>query len=199
VIGNDIVDLAEAKKASNWKRNGFLGKVFTLKEQKCISNFESPDLMVWLLWSMKESAYKIFVQENFRSFLAPLKFECSLEKCSGEYFSGKVVFENKNYSTNSFASADKISTIAYLDKTFPENFISSNFEFSADTFLTRKYEMLSKFFPGVSKFIKKASEELSIKKDDLNVPFLFYKGKYLKSSISFSHHGRYGAYAAEFF
>jgi phosphopantetheinyl transferase (holo-ACP synthase) len=33
VIGNDIVDLALARKESNWKRPGYLNKIFTTKEQ----------------------------------------------------------------------------------------------------------------------------------------------------------------------
>jgi hypothetical protein len=32
VIGNDIVDLALARKESNWKRPGYLNKIFTTKE-----------------------------------------------------------------------------------------------------------------------------------------------------------------------
>ena len=33
MVGNDIVDLAEAKKASNWQRPRFLEKLFTPNEQ----------------------------------------------------------------------------------------------------------------------------------------------------------------------
>jgi hypothetical protein len=40
VIGNDIVDLA-ARKESNWKRPGYLNKIFTTKEQLLISSAES--------------------------------------------------------------------------------------------------------------------------------------------------------------
>ena len=37
MIGNDIVDLALAQKESNWKRKGFLDKIFTLQEQLFIN------------------------------------------------------------------------------------------------------------------------------------------------------------------
>jgi hypothetical protein len=33
MIGNDVVDLALAQKESNWKRKGFLNKLFTSVEQ----------------------------------------------------------------------------------------------------------------------------------------------------------------------
>jgi phosphopantetheinyl transferase (holo-ACP synthase) len=53
VIGNDIVDLALARKESNWKRPGYLNKIFTTKEQLLISSAENPNTMVWNLWSRK--------------------------------------------------------------------------------------------------------------------------------------------------
>ena len=34
MIGNDIVDLDLARKESNWKRKGFLDKIFSLQEQQ---------------------------------------------------------------------------------------------------------------------------------------------------------------------
>ena len=58
MIGNDIVDLELAAVQSNWRRKGFLEKVFTASEREIISSGEDPDLTVWLLWSMKEAAYK---------------------------------------------------------------------------------------------------------------------------------------------
>ena len=36
MIGNDIIDLAETRLRSNWKRPGFLEKVFSVEEQKII-------------------------------------------------------------------------------------------------------------------------------------------------------------------
>ena len=33
MIGNDIIDLDVAKTESNWKRKGFLDKIFTANEQ----------------------------------------------------------------------------------------------------------------------------------------------------------------------
>jgi len=57
MIGNDIVDLELALKESNWKRKGFLNKIFTNEEQLLISSAINPEIMVWNLWSRKEAAY----------------------------------------------------------------------------------------------------------------------------------------------
>ena len=63
MIGNDIVDLKLASIQSNWQRKGFLNKVFTKKEQTLILNASNSFEMVWLLWSIKESAYKVYIQQ----------------------------------------------------------------------------------------------------------------------------------------
>ncbi|MFL1895295.1 4'-phosphopantetheinyl transferase superfamily protein [Aquimarina sp. 2-A2] len=58
MIGNDLVDLAAAKAQSNWKRSGWLNKIFTAQEQDQILQAPAPDRMVWHQWSRKEAAYK---------------------------------------------------------------------------------------------------------------------------------------------
>jgi hypothetical protein len=59
VIGNDIVDLALARKESNWKRPGYLNKIFTTKEQLLISSAENP--IPWYgIYGVGKAAYKIY-------------------------------------------------------------------------------------------------------------------------------------------
>jgi phosphopantetheinyl transferase (holo-ACP synthase) len=69
LIGNDIVDLNRAAKESNWKRKGYLEKIFTAHERFLIHSAKDPEIMVWLLWTMKESVYKVCSKESkIRSF-----------------------------------------------------------------------------------------------------------------------------------
>ncbi|MDT0294261.1 4'-phosphopantetheinyl transferase superfamily protein [Mesonia ostreae] len=58
MIGNDVVDLHMTKQESNWQRPRFLEKIFTKGEQAKIISDKDPNFLVWLFWSMKESAYK---------------------------------------------------------------------------------------------------------------------------------------------
>ncbi|RZM18358.1 MAG: 4'-phosphopantetheinyl transferase superfamily protein, partial [Pedobacter sp.] len=53
MIGNDIVDLLQASKDSDWNRKGYLDKIFTEEEQFLIASEMHSSLVVWLLWSMK--------------------------------------------------------------------------------------------------------------------------------------------------
>ena len=78
MIGNDLVDLKLANIQSNWQRKGFLDKLFTPKEQVYILNADNPFETVWLLWSMKESAYKLYLQQGATRFFNPLKVNCEI-------------------------------------------------------------------------------------------------------------------------
>jgi phosphopantetheinyl transferase (holo-ACP synthase) len=112
MIGNDIVDLALAQKESNWKRKGFLNKIFTKNEQLLIFNAKNPEVMVWNLWSRKEAAYKIYNRQTQIRGYFPLQLECfDLEIINGIPF-GKVVIKDIVYYTKTEITAEFIHTIA---------------------------------------------------------------------------------------
>lgn len=112
MIGNDIVDLALAQKESNWKRNGFLNKIFTQHEQLYISKSENPTVMVWNLWTRKEAAYKIYNRQTQIRGYFPLQLECfDLDSIDGIIF-GKVVIKDQIYYTKTEVKSEFIYTIA---------------------------------------------------------------------------------------
>ncbi len=125
MIGNDIVDLALAKKESNWKRARYLDKIFTVHEQNLIHLAENQDVIIWNLWSRKEAAYKIFNRQTRIRAFNPTQFECiyTNENC------GQVQYKNEIYYTKTTIDNDQIHTIAtvealYFDKI---NFIKDDY------------------------------------------------------------------------
>lgn len=112
MIGNDVVDLALARKESNWKRKGYLNKIFTQKEQLLITNAMNPELMIWNLWTRKEAAYKIYNRETGIRGYFPLQIECSYQT---ENF-GSVTIKGNVYFTKTIFSATYIHTIAVSKK-----------------------------------------------------------------------------------
>lgn len=122
MIGNDIVDLALAKKESNWKRNRFLDKIFTETEQLLILLSENPEIMVWNLWSRKEAAYKIYNRETGISGFFPLQLECSFEN----EILGTVSIKGEVYFTQSKIENDSIYTIAVVEKEYFKKIKSIN-------------------------------------------------------------------------
>ena len=120
MIGNDIVDLALARKESNWKRKGFLDKIFTSKEQYLILNSKNPEIMVWNLWSRKEAAYKIYNRQTGIRGYIPLQLECSFDNEN----SGIVICNGYKYYTQTTITNEAIHTIAvekevYFKQVFP--------------------------------------------------------------------------------
>ncbi len=122
MIGNDIVNLALAKQESNWKRKGYLDKIFTIKERLLITNAENPEVMVWNLWSRKEAAYKIYNRETGKRGFYPLLLECLYDNET----SGKVVIQNKSYFTKTTLENNAIYTIAVTHKKYFQKIKSIN-------------------------------------------------------------------------
>ncbi|RQO70067.1 phosphopantetheinyl transferase [Pedobacter sp. KBW06] len=112
MIGNDIVDLLQADAESNWRRKGYLQKVFSSEEQQLIHSASNPCQMVWLLWSMKEAVYKIHSRKKNWQAFAPGKLYCSEVKISGQCASGVVTCQRIRYFTQSSLCPDFIHTIA---------------------------------------------------------------------------------------
>lgn len=114
MLGNDIVDLNLAKIQSNWRRKNYLDKIFTVEEQLLITSAKKPDEMVWLLWSMKESAYKIHNRKTSIRDFAPKSLSCTIH--ANTY--GMVSIHNCQYFTQSNVQSAFIHTIAtpFYDK-----------------------------------------------------------------------------------
>ena len=112
MIGNDIVDLRQAEQDSNWNRKGYLDKIFTDEEQFLITSDMHPSLMVWLLWSMKESAYKISSRATKLRTFAPIKLRCNNLIIHGGKATGNVLYEDSVYFTETVFNDNYVHTTA---------------------------------------------------------------------------------------
>lgn len=120
MIGNDVIDLGQARLESDWTRKGFLEKLFTFAEREVIQNAVDPELYVWLFWSMKEAAYKIYNrQTGLRAFM-PHQLECTIDRCGKENYQGRVAVKGTIYTTQTIINGEMVHTIAlpvkYADK-----------------------------------------------------------------------------------
>ena len=116
MIGNDIIDLALAAEESNWRRSGFIDKIFTHAEQEMIFGADVPESMVWVLWSMKEAAYKIYNRLTGQRAYVPQFFECQKPRLKATHMIGKVTTEELLFFTKTFITRDYIETIAVLER-----------------------------------------------------------------------------------
>jgi phosphopantetheinyl transferase (holo-ACP synthase) len=116
MIGNDIIDLMLAAEESHWQRSGLVEKIFTKSEQDMIFQADVPESMVWILWSMKESAYKIYNRLTGQRAYVPQFFECHKPRLKATHLIGKVTTEELLFFTKTFITRDYIETIAVLER-----------------------------------------------------------------------------------
>lgn len=194
MVGNDIVDIDLTKRTTRWKRPGFIQKVFTSEEQACIEKSKHPFTTVWRLWSMKESAYKVYVQAGSARFFNPTQLRCRLSDSSNvaDLKKGSVRIGSMNleittsvhagyiFSTASTAKFKIHSAVLYLEGT---------------TIQEQSSFMHQQLLEAVAKKNDLHRNCLSLTKNSKGVPTLIYQKKPLKHSISITHHGRYGAYS----
>ena len=156
MIGNDVVDLQLAKIESNWRRIGFVDKIFTKNEQIFLFLSENIEISIWNLWSRKEAAYKIWNRQTSERKFNPIQFECK------NIFGNDVVqFENIIYFTNTQILESHIHSIAVTKKSDLNRikFISNNIKISKENnipFLinkNQKKEIISKSNHGKFEFI----------------------------------------------
>lgn len=112
MIGNDVIDLKATRVESNWQRPGFLEKLFLPQECELINSYHSPETMIWILWSMKEAAYKIYNRETkLRGFISQ-QLICSIIVGSNSNLEGVVNCNGVVYPTKTIIENDMIHTIA---------------------------------------------------------------------------------------
>ena len=113
MIGNDVIDLQQSRQESNWQRKGFIEKLFTTNEQSLIAEDSNPEMMVWLLWSMKEAAYKIHNRKTKIREYIPQKLNCSfISGNKNTIVMGEVFCSGNIYHTKTMLSEEIIYTIA---------------------------------------------------------------------------------------
>ena len=187
MIGNDIVDLRLAAVQSNWKRKGFLEKVFLSNELEIISGAGDPDMVVWLLWSMKEAAYKAHQQKfNLRRRLNWKMLECSLSGFSEEKISGVVKVGKEIYFTASEFSSEAVHTSALIRPDLP---------FKNGIFRGTSEMMKTRFFRIISEELNYPAAEISVQKNEHGIPFLEHKNQKISRAFSFTGHGNFSAFS----
>ena len=186
MIGNDIVDLKQAAKDSNWQRPRFLDKVFTQKEQSIILSSQDKDQIVWILWSMKEAAYKAYVREFEDVFFNPKRIECQL----GLNNEGVVGIDDKIYYLQTIITSDYVhSTASSIKGEQLQIHLFKLFDINQSEAV--KTLLINQIFSKKERDLN----SIKIKKTVLGVPNLFLNNEQVIEAMSISHHGEYGAFA----
>jgi phosphopantetheinyl transferase (holo-ACP synthase) len=190
VTGNDIVDITTAAADSNWKRKGFLEKIFTQKEQAYIHNAAAPAQMVWKLWSMKESAYKIYTRQYGGRFFAPQKLSCTILHETA----GQVVINNISYQTITSSAKDYIYSIARPEAYGNINFYNCCFTVPQQDYTGQQKFIYEKLVAHYACIQRADKNNFIVLKEKGNIPFLYCKKEKIEIPVSITHHGNYAAF-----
>lgn len=186
MIGNDIVDISLASIQSNWRRVGFLEKLFSKSEIDLVMMDAHPTNMVWRLWSMKESAYKAnYRLEKVRKF-NPKQMECKLiDDQLGEVKIGTNLYKLRTETNQLY-----IHSIALRD-IYKESIHQNIHNNKSNMNSSELHDLLLKHVALSGNYDK---EELLLRKTTERIPELYSNKNKLKTLCSLSHHGKYGAY-----
>ena len=188
MIGNDIIDLKLAEER-NPLRPRFLNKVFTGNEQEIIFEDQNPVKQAWLLWAMKESAYKAHQRRfGLRRTFNPISQECSILFQTQTSVSGVVLMGNSTYKITAKLNNRYIHSTATA---LPENLKSGWKIIPASEDLKKK--LLATLCSSYGWNIK----SVRIEKDKNSIPVVTVNNQPVPLAFSLSHHGKFAAFSFE--
>ena len=189
MLGNDIIDIKEARRTSNWQRKGFLDKVFSSNEQKVIKESLNPFYLVWRFWSMKESAYKVSIQFGLGRSFNPSSIQCTI--ISSEV--GLISIGDLSLYSQTKVSKDFI--LSLVSSIYTHKITTKVLKIPALNLHMQKEVLHQQILAQVSSEYNYDKNYLRIQKTNLNVPYVSHKNKKIASHISISHHGKYGVFS----
>ncbi len=192
--GNDIVTLQKIDKERTAQYR-FYSKILGPAEHDLFDHAPlliSFEHYVWMLWSVKESAFKYFKRLNNELLFSPLKFVVSeinfqkeKEDSTNTIFTGRVNFDNHTLYFLSDYNEARIHTIVYDENNF-DNIRSGIAEIQREKYADQS--------AAAKKFLKKDLEkyftgEIMIEKSEAGFPDVFCDGKKMDVAVSLSHDG----------
>ena len=189
MIGNDIIDIAYTKKTTDWQRRGFLKKVFSDAEQDIISEAEDAFAAVWRLWSMKEAAYKSYLQKGGLPFNSPARIAIKLTDTTfGSAEIGEFYQELRTDQADDYIAS-------YTQPPAELKQVNQVFNLSKNDPATQSAETRKMLIQRLAQDYHLEEKELSISKNLPGPPELYLGKQKLKIAFSMSHHGVFGVFS----
>lgn len=175
MIGNDLVSLQLAALESNWQRKGYLDKIYTPVEQQLILQSVNPSLTLWILWSIKEAAYKIVNRlTGIRSY-SPLSYVCAGLQISGLQASGEVQYQDQSFFTSTEIKQQYVHSVAACKPADFDHIFLHYLKNTAD--YIQEFNTLSSFY--------------QLGKNSRGLPEMTHLTTGNKHAASISHHGAF--------
>ena len=185
-IGNDIIDLLHPPNIGVEKNLRYHKKFLSESETQLLPELNQS--FVWLLWSIKETAYKSFIKQGAPVGFYPKKILISSLKYEKGKHLATVEYEGLKTQTTSVISKEHIHTKTFSKSTTqnskiiirPPEEVSAYLRQELTTSIAKELDVL----PGY----------VSISKSKENVPLVTVKHSNVAIDVSFSHDNVWGAY-----
>ena len=199
--GNDIIDLNKID-VERTREYRFYSRVLNIHEQSAYETLPFDELSfvnyVWLLWSVKESAYKYLQRLEPGLIFSPVNIiVTNIAPTTGvvhlnmpaqtSYFHGRVSIKHINLFFASTINELYISSTVNRDEDFSDVYREvkyiNNDDYASQSLAARQFALtrLNTIFP----------EELSIDKSETGYPVIRQGEQDINLPLSFAHHGNY--------
>lgn len=196
--GNDIVALGSINKTRTCDPR-FYSKILSAVEQELYYRLEFATLLfenyVWLLWSVKESAFKYLQRNNHQLIFSPTKISVlTVDLHADQHYSGSLQFGQHHLFFRSTITNDWISTVVNEDDDFEYIFNDvqaiEHDDYEYQSVAVRRFALnkLNTFF----------EDEFLLEKSEANYPVLVKNGKRVNTPVSLSHDGHFVACSFNF-
>ena len=195
MVGNDVVDLADAEAHPDARHPRFDERVFAPCERRRIENAEPDGRLRWILWAAKESAYKVAKQRNPASVFSPARFIVELD--AG--LRGRVRHAGEAFPVQVTLRGDCIHAVATAPGGEPERAVRGVRRLTAAGDAARASERPGREVRAFA--VAEIAARLAVPGDSLHIarrgriPRLLDRKGREAGDLSLSHHGRFVAYA----
>ena len=205
-LGNDIISLVQNENRLSFTRPRYLQKAFTTAENSFLElHAKSIQILPFLMWSCKESAYKAMVKTGLRDSFCPFEFEINTRNLDHQIpvlnnaidpIEGCVTYKQTRLFTESHLNQEYIHTIASIDQ------FSSKKHFwnilKIDKSDPESQSTMSRDFlrQSLSERTNIPMERIEIHNDRLtDVPYVYIDQEQIRVDVSLSHDRNYISFA----
>lgn len=198
MLGNDIVDLADLETQPGAQHPRFDARILNSEEMEFLSRHANPHRVRWTFWAAKEAAYKWLRKQDESVIFSPSSLSVSFLDDALE--SGGVEVGHTRLHVEWCQRADFVHALVFDETTRQSSAPRlvhvermGNEEVPAERASLRLRELVIAHF--AEEFETDASHLRIVREG--KIPRLEKKGTMLEVDLSFSHHGRYAAFAAQ--
>jgi hypothetical protein len=192
LLGNDIVDIAKTHHYDSAYYQRFNRFAFGKESEQIVSALVSNKRMSWVLWSIKEAVYKTSVKHGNREGFNPrgIAIEHIVEKEEDRWIGGAIL-DDSHYQTVTTANNKYIHTVCTTDTL---SYVDQVVKLIRSDTVYQSSEVRVSLIQSIAARKNWREKDISIKKNHLGIPKIYYKNSDTAIDVSLSHHGFYCAY-----